>query len=283
MLQTESKSRHVSCARANGVHEDVFDFTLVLSASVDPKGMTGISKESLLNREQQYIDTLVFYASCPGIPRILFVENSGWPLERLKAAVETFGDKVAWLALDVNDYPREWGKGYGEFAMLDRAVAYLIGQEGGGARPIVKATGRFPVLNIEAMVREFSARKPLALALDVLDHPIYDWLRLGWDGHHARTILYAVTPVFYREHMMGRYREIPERFSGAEDLMFDIWRRARSLPGVWPRFRREPRLSGFAGSGRLCVITAYNHDGVAAGIKRAIRQAARWALPFLWI
>ena len=35
-----------------------FDFTLVMSASVNPNGMNGISDESMQNREQQYIDTL---------------------------------------------------------------------------------------------------------------------------------------------------------------------------------------------------------------------------------
>lgn len=133
------------------------------------------------------------------------------------------------------------------------------------------------------MVREFAGRRPLALALDVLDHPFYDWLRLGWDGHHARTILYAVTVDFYRRHIHGRHREIPSRFLGAEDLMFDVWRKARGEPGVWPRFRREPRLSGFAGSGRLCLITAYDYDGWLAKCKRGLRQAMRWALPFLWM
>lgn len=258
------------------------DFFFVMSASVSPNGMAGLSKESIDNREQQYITTLSFYASQPSIQKILFVENSAWPLERIKASIP-HPEKVTWLSLDENNFPRDWGKGYGEFLLMDRAIDALASQGCGPETLIVKVTGRFPILNIETMLREFDHRKNLQLALDVLDHPIYDWLHLGWDGHHARTILYATTLGFYREHIRGRYAEIPSHFCGAEDLMFDVWKKARALPGIYPRFRREPRLSGFAGSGRLCIITAYDYDGFFAKFKRATRQFLRWALPFLWM
>lgn len=258
------------------------DFVLVMTAAINPNGMAGLSKESVCDRERQYMETLAFYASEASIQRILFVENSAWPLERLKTSVP-HPEKVSWLSLDENNFPREWGKGYGEFLLMDRAVDALASNPATAGRLIVKVTGRFPILNIAAMLREFAARRPLALALDVIDHPIYDWLRLGWDGHHARTILYAVTPDFYKRHLYGRYKEIPSRFCGAEDLMFDVWRKVRHEAGVWPRFRVEPRLSGFAGSGQLCVITAYNYDGWMAKAKRALRQLMRRLLPFLWM
>lgn len=258
------------------------DFILVMTAAINPNGMAGLSEESVRDRERQYMDTLAFYASEPSIRKILFVENSAWPLGRLKASVPR-PEKVSWLSLDENNFPREWGKGYGEFLLMDRAVDALADDRSNEGRLIVKVTGRFPILNIAAMLREFAARIPLSLALDVVDHPIYDWLRLGWDGHHARTILYAVTTDFYRRHIHGRYREIPSRFCGAEDLMFDVWRSVREEAGVWPRFRREPRLSGFAGSGRLCVITAYDYDGWMAKCKRGLRQMMRRFLPFLWM
>lgn len=261
---------------------DGFDFVLVMTASVNPNGMSGLSRESVDNREQQYIDTLAFYASEPSIARILFVENSAWPLKHIQTSVP-HAEKITWLSLNENSFPREWGKGYGEFLLMDRAVDALEKMPSLKGKTIVKVTGRFPILNISAMVQEFAHRVPLELALDVLDHPLYDWLHLGWNGHHARTILYAVTPTFYRQHIYGRYREIPSQFQGAEDLMFDVWRKVRDLPGIWPRFCHEPRLSGFAGSGRLCIITAYNYDGWMAKCKRILRQCIRRILPFLWI
>ena len=76
---------------------------------------------------------------------------------------------------------------------------------------MVKVTGRFPIRNIQAMIREFKSRKNLALSVDMVDHPIYDWLRLGWCGHSCRTIIYAVNLAFYRQHLYGRYAETPRR------------------------------------------------------------------------
>ena len=116
----------------------------------------------------------------------------------------------------------------------------------------------------------------------MVDHPFYDWLRLNWDAHHARTILYAVTVDFYRAHIYGRYREIPGRFVDAEALMFDVWRQTRGDAGVYGRFRREPHLSGFAGhSGQDGLLSVRNYDGFVSRVKRGVRQLGRWVLPGL--
>lgn len=260
-------------------------FNLVMTASINPNGMQGLSPESLSNREEQYRDTLRFYTQQPSIARILFVENSAWDLSRLKQEVDC--PRVTWLSLDENNFPRAWGKGYGEFLLLDRAVDYMeqAWTSGNGGGQFIKVTGRFPILNIETLLREFASRDPLQLAVDVIDHPLYDWLHLGWDAHHARTILYAVTIDFYKANIYGRFREIPNQFPDAEALMFDVWKRSASRQlGVYGRFRHEPRLAGFAGhSGTEGLISVKNYDGIVSKIKRAIRQSCRYLLPWFKI
>lgn len=261
-----------------------FDFTLVMTASVNPNGMTGISRESIDNRERQYIDTLSFYASRPSIKQILFAENSNWDLSRIRASV-AHPEKVSWLSLDENRFPREWGKGYGEFLLMDKVVRHLEARNGASA-VLVKVTGRFPILNIEAMIREFAKRKPLNLAVDTVDHSLYRWLGLDWASHKTRTILYAVTVGFYQERIRGRYREIPGTFTGAESLMYDVLSKARNdFKGVYDRFKREPRLSGHAGISKesSCIITGANYDGLMARTKRFVSQMVRIFLPFLKI
>ena len=262
------------------------DFTLVMTASVNPNGMTGISAQSVNGREDQYIRTLRFYRDTDCIPKILFVENSNWDLTRIKNALGKT-DKIEYLSLDDNTYPREWGKGYGEFKLLDAAVDHLTAQTSSssdtGGGDMVKVTGRFPVLNISTMIREFQARKNLKLAVDVVDHPLYDWLRLGWCGHSCRTIVYAISLPFYRQHLYGRYVEIPSRFFGAEGLMLDVYKETKKEKGVYPRLRHEPHLSGYAGAVNSVWFTANNYDGLLARTKRGVRQLGRWLLPFLWL
>ena len=262
----------------------MFDFTLVMSASVDVCGMPGISHESVVNREQQYVETLRFYSRQTCVPHILFVDNSNWDLTRIERQVG-HSEKISYLSLNENTYPREWGKGYGEFLLMDRAVDKLV-KDNGGRGGIVKVTGRFPIINIATMVKEFSERKNLQLAVDVIDHPLYDWLRLGWAGHGCRTIIYACTFDFYMRYLHGRYVEIHGSAGGmwgAETLMRDVWEKTRHRPGVYSRFRHEPCLAGYAGAVNHAWITANNYSGCLSKLKRGIRQACRYMLPGLWL
>ena len=259
------------------------NFVLVMSAAVNPNGMPDISAESLVDREDQYIRTLKFYNTLPCIPRILFVENSNWDLARIKQEVGN-SSKIEYLSLDGNAYPRTWGKGYGEFFLLDRALDMLVKTNGEGI--MVKVTGRFPILNISTMIKEFSRRENLQLSVDVIEHPLYDWLHLGWSGHGCRTIIYAVSFDFYMRHLYGHYTEIhgyEGGLWGAESLMRKVWEETKMLLGVYSRFKHEPHLSGFAGAVNHAWITANNYDGLLAKIKRLVRQLVRYVMPWLWI
>ena len=255
------------------------DYTLVMTASVDPNGMADISAESCNGREDQYIRTLKFYAAQECVPRILFVENSNWDLTRMRREVDS--PKIEWLSLNANSYPREWGKGYGEMYIMDRAIDW-IGNNGIGGI-VVKVTGRFPVLNIKTMVRDFLNREPMLLSVDVVEHNLYKVIGKKWCSHGCRTIVYACACDFYMRNLYGRYVEIPSPFWGAEHLMRDVWEKNKDLPGVYPRHKHEPSLSGYAGAVNHAWITANNYDSMLAKSKRMVKSVCRWVLPWLWI
>ncbi|MBQ7178900.1 MAG: hypothetical protein IJS08_15900, partial [Victivallales bacterium] len=122
-----------------------------------------------------------------------------------------------------------------------------------GERMIVKVTGRFPVLNIDKMVREFSRRKNLVYSIDIIEHGLYRMLGLNWAASKSRTIIYAISTGFYMGNVYGRYRQIPSVYGGAEGLMRAVWDETRNQPGVYSRFKTEPRLSGVGGGEELCV------------------------------
>lgn len=256
------------------------DFVLVMSAAVNPNGMTGVSAASLTNREDQYIDTLKFYVAQKCIPKILFVDNSNWDLSRMKAAINN-DPKVEWISFDGNSFPREWGKGYGEFLLLDRAIEHISAN---GEKYMVKVTGRFPILNIETMIKEFQSRKNLQLAIDVVNHKLYSSLGLKWaQSGKARTIIYAVTCDFYKAHLLGHYKDIPSKFNGAEGLMNNVWNKTKNEIGVYPRFKHEPELAGCAGAINYAWITCNNYSGFGARCKRMIMRICRIILPNLWL
>lgn len=134
--------------------------TLVLTASVDTRGMKG-AMFTAEQRERMYVDTLIYYIrlfECrQAYATILFVENSGWNLDRISRHVRKSSFvQTHYVALDPNDFDLSKGKSYNELLMMQKVVEHsqIIGQEG----RFVKLTGRFPLLNIDKMLYEYKRR-----------------------------------------------------------------------------------------------------------------------------
>ena len=197
----------------------------------------------------------------------------------MKNSVEG-SSKVSWLSLDLNNYPRKWGKGYGEMLLMDRAIQYA--HDIMGAKYVCKVTGRFAIKNIGKMLDEFTKREPLAFALDILDNPIYRLSKTIPSGG-SRTIIYAVSCDYYMRNVFRVYELNRKKYSGAESLMYDVWLKTRNQAGVYARFKHEPALSGWGGGKNWHWWTANNYDGWLAKIKRGIRQLLRWIMPSLWV
>jgi hypothetical protein len=254
------------------------DFALLMTASVDPKGMPGVSRPDPHVREADYAACLKYYVTQhPRIQKIVFAENSKWPLDRIRetgAAENPHGKQLEFVSLDCNDFPRHLGKGYGEFLMLDKAleVSKLAAQ----ARFIGKVTGRNYVTNLTQILQR--APDTLGLLLDIRDHPIYEWLRMNANGRHAGTLLFVFTHDFYNRFIRGRYQELDDsRPYQAEDLFYKIAKDPASAPYVIRRFAVEPDLRGLAGH--------WNKDYGAPRevFKRRVRGVVRRLAPWLHI
>src|SRR6059058_6241967 len=100
-------------------------YLLVLTATVHPKGMGNLKIADPTQRLEQYKSALTSWLIMddPDVRSILFIENSGadlTPFNELVRKQNTLGKNVELVGLDVNDYPRDLGKGYGEFLAVDR-------------------------------------------------------------------------------------------------------------------------------------------------------------------
>ena len=96
------------------------DFPLVMTAAIDPKGMAGLSVNDVSERAGQYLGTLQFYLENSAVSKIVFVENSGYDLKEFRELAARYPQKnVEFLSCDLNDYPRQLGKSYGEMRILD--------------------------------------------------------------------------------------------------------------------------------------------------------------------
>jgi hypothetical protein len=253
------------------------EVTLVLTASVDPKGMPGVSRLDPLTREQDYAGCLRYYVcQHPRVRRIVFIENSGWPLDALKAVASSnpHGKELEFVSLNCNDFPREKGKSYGEMLLLDLGLRQS--RLAATAPYIAKLTGRNYLTNVTRLLEQ--AHPPLALYCDVRDHRIYDMLRIPACGHHCDTRFFVMTLGFFDCFVRPRYAQLDDSKNYlVENLFFELSKMRDPAFPIIRRFTVEPAYSGIAGH------LNKDYGSVGERIKRGIRAAARRIMPWLYI
>src|SRR5262245_42555503 len=130
------------------------DFVLLLTASVDPKGMPGLTEPHSRDREKTYLKCLEYYLrNHPRVQNIVFAENSGSPMDRFReiaVLANTYAKDIELISLDCNDFPREKGKSFGELLLIEKAFeqSRLIRR----SKYIGKMTGRNLLLNLSDLL-----------------------------------------------------------------------------------------------------------------------------------
>lgn len=258
---------------------DIADnLTVILTACIDPKGMPGVSRPDPKVREQDYQACLLYYLkNFPRIRRIVFVENSGWPLDDLKSICRSPTKELEFVSLAANDYPRHRGKGYGEMMMLDHAMA--VSELAHSSRYVAKLTGRNYLRNMETLLDRVS--RPFELLCDLRDHPFYELAGSNWCGRHCDTRFFVYTPSFYAQNLKGTYEQLSETYI-VEKLVYDIAKRAELRGVVVPRFPIEPDYAGVSGH-LLPDGTARDYSSKSEVLRRKVRSVARILTPWLHI
>ena len=144
---------------------------LVMTATIDPRGMTGLSVNDIAERAGQYRSTLEYYLGSGIFRQIVFVENSGYDLSQFRALASANPSvTVEITSCDKNDYPRQHGKSCTEMLILDHVVDHsaLVKEAG----KFIKVTGRFPILNVDKLLAGAERRRPWELYCDFKDHPV---------------------------------------------------------------------------------------------------------------
>jgi hypothetical protein len=217
-------------------------FLLLLSATIQPKGMSALKLHDAEERRGQYETNFRYWLAATGIniDGILLMENSGADLgsfHNLADRENTSGRKIEIIGLDMNDFPRELGKGFGEFRALD--VALRQSQLAAQSDYLVKLTGRLRVRNLGSIIHNLDL--PFDLCGDV--HPYPDPARGVID---SRLIVFDRN--FYFKNCMGLYEEMNDSAGEyAEHRFYQLVRRTPAARVV-TRLPREPRWVGASGS-----------------------------------
>lgn len=272
---------------------------ILLTATVNPQGMKGANFD-VSERIEMYKDALKFYAE-KGL-KVVFAENSGWLTQEGNltqiSQILNEGNICGYQELGIRgniefvdvcgpEYDQSRGKGYNETILLHKAVnASKVVNEAGC---FFKITGRLKVLNIEKLLEEISKlslSSSLSFAADCKDHKVYEWLHIPINGHAGECRYWFASVEFFETMMWPRYNELndyPPHICLAEDLMLDVCRKTRGVPGCRDRFRTQARISGKGGHNLgkgWSFFYSTDNDSLALKIKCGLRQVLRWCMPW---
>lgn len=247
---------------------------LVLTATIHvASGLPDSPVADPVRRASDYLRCLQFYLDQPSVSRIVFAENSGADLTHFHALAASATKPVEVLGLDHNTFPVEFGKGYGEAALMDHVLG--TSKQLDAAPSFMKATGRLLVRNIDALVQTIDARA--SAHFDVRDH---DWhRRLGLNGtaHHTDTRFFVVHRALFDAHFRHLHsRHTSGTFSIEASYLTALRDAQRAGWLIRDRFYVEPIYGGVAGHGK-------DYDSLRERSKRAVRRVARRWLPSLKI
>lgn len=157
---------------------------LLMTATIVPAPGMKTRLSDPAARMRDYADALRFNIGWlgRGIDRILVAENSGADLAPLRDIA--LGHPVELLSLPGEGRPAEWGYGYPEFALVQRA---MDGAEGLDDALVAKVTGRYKVRNLDRLIAQADG---VDLACDIrnrrapwLDMRAMFWTSRGFDAY----------------------------------------------------------------------------------------------------
>ena len=94
---------------------------ILMTACINPNGMAYTALQDAKEREMQYKNALYYYLEKTNVP-IIFVENTSHDIStEYQRWIDN--DRLEYLCFDGNNYNKELGKGYGEYLLLQYALA----------------------------------------------------------------------------------------------------------------------------------------------------------------
>lgn len=251
------------------------DYVILMTACINPGDKhPGLSRRDPSIREQDYREALHFWVTHPDprLRRIVFVENTGYPLQELEEGTRTAnaqGKEIEFISLQCNHCPPGISYGYPELTMIDLALfqSRLIQQ----SRYFIKTTGRLRFPSLPRLLDRLPGDYNFAV----------DSRRHHFPGNaptsFTTTQLMIFSVGFYRDNLIGLRDEMTADLPYVEHLLYQKLTSYQGRPGAilrWP-VNVDPR--GKAGHG------AKDYGAPKQRIVSSARAACRVLLPDWWI
>jgi hypothetical protein len=218
--------------------------TLLMPATIDPGGIVLTARADPAVRLADHLAALERWIAARSFTRIVWCENSGWPLERispLAGQAKDAGIDLELIGFRGQDFTPALGKGYGEMGILAHAFAHSrLLAEGGH---VCKASARYFVRNASVLRRAFEAAEPPDVCCDLKkDLTVAD---SRWFGGSA---------AFFRTHLLP----LRTMINDSAGIYFEhaLARAATAALGAgmrWALPASLPRITGITGSTDLPI------------------------------
>ena len=245
---------------------------LLLTATVAPlAGIPSLARVDPSLRFRDYQTAFSFYTelldTC--FDAIIFAENSKFDLAALKASVASTprAENIEFISFYGLDYPPEYGRGYGEFKLVDHSIAtskLLLPDD-----IVWKVTGRYIIQNIRRIV---ARRPPTAdLYCHARNYPyrLCELYLLAWNCRGYRAVIQGIYPKLRNDVIQSRITMEETSFRNVIDSSMDTIT-------VVPRFNVIPIVSGVRGWNNTPYSVKWSPKLIA-------RRLAHLLVPSLWI
>lgn len=209
----------------------------IITGTISPsQQMRQLALKNTEERLKQYIDALEFLIREKAFPKIVFCDNSGYPMEHLQFLVELAvanETKLELLSFEGNSQQCiEHGKGYGEGENLEYVFSHseLLRSE----TFFVKLTGRLKVVNIRDICRRLRTGR------------IYFNVPKSSIREYYDTRIYAMPVETFRSFFLSVYSQV---WDDKEIYLEKVYTKVLQNNNLRVHnFPKYPRITGIGGS-----------------------------------
>ena len=246
-----------------------------MTACVDPStGPALVHRSDPKTRLFDYQTGLRFWLSLDDVrlSRIVFVENSGYPLgslEEIARSENPLGKEVEFHTIPCNNYPAHLHYGYAELSMLDAVVrcSDLVNQ----TQHFVKVNGRLIFPNLPRLLNRLPS--DYLFAVDGRSNIASNWTL----NTYVTTQLMLFSTQFYLEHVLGQQRELMGETGHLETFFYNVLVPFQGQRGALLRWPINAPPVGEA------AHWPKRYDSRRQVAVNAVRAVVRRVLPRLWL
>jgi len=240
-------------------------FCLLLTATIDVAGISEMARNDTSLRLSDYETALRMWLESGFARKIVFVENSGFDLSSLRHIVAEYHGQsveVEFLSFWGQDFPRAFGKGYGEMIALKYADHHS--QFLRESLHFLKVNGRYFLANGRVLISGIVSTPNRSIVCDLCDN-------LRWADSRA----FGGTTEFLQSKLLPLAEQVDDSAGNHfEYVLAKATHHAISEGWSWRMPLAPPEILGVYGTGN----TAYSTSLLRKTLKRSFQWMKRMAI-----